>query len=245
MINKSQQFAILGILFLLVSSCSNQQTTVLLVQPTAYPSAFVADYFPLAQGSYWVYEGNVKWQVNSDVFEKTMQWKMEGVDVVKRNDVIGFKMLGAPWDLEFYDDGKKPSEYSFIKVGSSRYYEGTVENYYRMMDENDLLRDLVTENDLFLDIPLVDGEKFCDAFSITRTDSLYCWLVGETQAKLSNVKGVDTTNSMTEFVISQYTGPDYSTYKFVPGIGITQFRYSHHGSPSEVDVKLIEYHSGK
>src|SRR5574341_2040632 len=166
MINKSQQFAILGILFLLVSSCSNQQTTFLLVQPTAYPSAFVADYFPLAQGSYWVYEGNVKWQVNSDVFEKTMQWKMEVVDVVKRNDVIGFKMLGAPWDLEFYDDGKKPSEYSFIKVGSSRYYEGTVENYYRMMDENDLLRDLVTENDLFLDIPLVDGEKFCDAFNI-------------------------------------------------------------------------------
>jgi len=245
LINKTYRFVVLVALFLMISSCSNNQTTVVFVQPSAYPDAIAAEYFPLSKGAYWIYAGNVKWQIGSDVFEETMQWKMEVVDIIERNDVIGFKMLGAPWDLEFYQDGRKRSEFSFIKAGTGRIYQGTVDNFIRIKNESDPLVDMLHDGNLFIDIPLTDGEKICDTFSITRPDGFYCGRVSETQTQLTNVIGVETAIPMTEFIISQSTGPDYSEFRFTPGIGITQFKYIHHGTISEVDVKLIEYHSGE
>ncbi len=241
-----RRFAIFGLLAALILSCTNQQTSESIVQPTTYPAEIVADYFPLSKGAYWIYEGTVKWQISDDVFEKTIRWKMEVVDAVQRTDTTGFRMQGAPWDLAFYEDGKMPSAYSFLKVGSSRFYKGSIDDYKRLLDKSDFLMDLVKDNDLFLDIPLVDGKKICDAFSITRDDPFYCWYVREeAKIQLTNVKGVAVTNLMVEFTISQSTIGDGSILHFVPGIGITQYRYGHHGTVSEVDVKLIEYHRGE
>jgi len=234
------------ILIFLILSCTNHETQVVFVQPTAYPSALVAEYFPLSKGAYWVYEGAVKWQTESDVFEQTIQWKMEVLDVIQRNDIIGYKMKGAPWDLTWYEHGKQPGEYAFIKVGTGRFYIGTLEDFERMMDEEDLLGDLVGEYSLFLEIPLLPGKRFCDTPSITRTDMGYCWIVNsETKVDLANVKGVRATDPLTEFALSQSTLPDFSMFHFVPGIGITRYEYVHHGTVAEVDVSLIEYHSGK
>jgi len=241
-------FAVFGLLILLISSCANQKASVPVPvkQPTTSPAATVADYFPLSKGAYWIYEGDVKWQVGAAMFEKIIRWKMEVVDVVQRTDTIGFKMQGAPWDLAFYEDGKKPSEYSFIKVGSSRFYEGSIEDYERLLDKGDFLVDLVKDSRLFLDIPLSEGEKICDTSSITRNDPLYCWHVrGDTQIQLVSVKGVRANHPMAEFIVSQSTMSDSSIYHFVPGIGITQYQYFHHGTLSEVDIKLMEYHPGK
>jgi hypothetical protein len=216
------------------------------VQPNTHPDASEADYFPLSKGAYWIYEGNVRWQIAKDMFERTIQWKMEVIDIVRRTETTGFKMQGAPWDLAWYEDGKKPSEYSFIKAGSSRFYEGSIKDYERMLDKNDFLTDLVKEYQLLLDIPLIDGEKFCDTASITRDDTFHCWHVsGGTQIQLPNVKGIEGVNLMTEFIVAQSTLSDFSMFHFVPGIGITQYRYVHHGTVSEADITLIEYHSGK
>ena len=242
-------FAVFGLLIiLLISSFLNQHipAPTPVEQPTTSPAAAVADYFPLSKGAYWVYEGDVKWQTGADMFEKIIRWKMEVIDVVQRNDTAGFKMQGAPWDLAFYEDGKKPSEYSFIKVGSSRFYQGSTEDYARILDKGDFLMNLVKDSSLFLDIPLIQGEKICDTSSITRNDPLYCWHVrGGAQIQLASVKGVRANRPMAEFIVSQSTMPDSSIYHFVPGIGITQYLYFHHGTLSEVDIKLIEYHSGK
>ena len=243
--NKTNRQVVVSLvfLFLLMTACSNNRTTVTFVQPTQFPAAIVAEYFPLSKGAYWIYEGDVKWQIGSDIFEETMRWKMEVVEVVERNDIIGYKMLGALWDLEFYQDGRQPSEFAFIKVGTGRIYRGTIDQYSRMKDENDPLVDLVYDGDLFMDIPLTDGEKTCEAFSIARPDGFYCWRVKASETQLTDVVGVDTTIPMTEFVVSQSTNPDYSEFHFVPGIGITQFKYVHHGTISEVNISLVEYHS--
>lgn len=233
---------------ILFSSCSNTErsSTVTFTQPTAYPDVAIANYFPLVPGAYWIYEGNVRWTLanSSDVAEKKITWKMEVVRVFERNDILGFEMRGAPWDLAWYEEGKEPSEYGIVQVGSSRFYRTTVETLRRMIDEDDLLRDLVDDRNLFLDIPLVAGKKYCDAFSIARPDSMYCWRVGERAQIEPSIKGINLSGTLTEYTISQYTLPDHSVFGFVPGVGITQYKYVHHGTISEVDVRLVEYHSG-
>lgn len=113
-----------------------------------------------------------------------------------------------------------------------------------MIDEDDLLRDLVDDRSLFLDIPLVAGKKYCDAFSIARPDAVYCWRVGKGEQIEPSVKGINSSSTLTEYTISQFTLPDNSMFRFVPGVGITQYKYAHHGTVSEVDVRLVEYHSG-
>ncbi len=230
----------------LLSACSSSPTASPLIQPTSYPTEAVADYFPLAKGAYWIYEGNVKWTVGTDIFEDTIQWKMEVVDVVRRGDIVGYQMQGAPWDLAWYDKDKKPGEYAFIQVGSGRFYKASIENYQRLLDPEDYLEELVHEGMLFLDVPLLEGERFCDTYSITREDGLYCWRVSEEpQTQLTGVKGISVSAPLSEFLIFQITMPDSSEYNFVPGIGITRYKYVHHGTIAEVDVKLIEYHAGE
>jgi hypothetical protein len=71
---------------------------------------------------------------------------------------------------------------------------------------------------------------------------MYCWNVLEEKQVALNVKGIDTGHTMTEFTIMQYTGPDHSIFSFVPGVGITRYQYVHHGTVSEVDVQLVEFH---
>ncbi len=231
------------------SSCTSQKETISFIQPTAYPSAQIADYFPLATGAYWVYEGTIKWtRPNSTanaIVEQTIQWKMEVVRKIEDNDIIGYEMKGAPWDLAWYEEGQVPSKYSIIKVGTNRFYKADENAAIRLLNPDDVLIDLVRPTDLLLEIPLVTGERFCDDLSITRPDGMYCWKVGKiTQPDLKNVKGINTSVPLDEYPISQATGPDFSEFTFVPGVGITRYTYMHHGTVAECDIKLIEFHPG-
>ncbi len=234
----------------LAASCSNQVTTVSFVQPTAYPSAQIADYFPLATGAYWVYAGTIKWtrpnSTAADVVEQTIQWKMEVRRKIEDNDIVGYEMKGAPWDLAWYEEGQVPSEYSIIQVGTNRFYTADINTTIRLLNTDDVLIDLVRPGDLLLEIPLVPGERFCDDISITRPDGMYCWRVGKaTQSDLKNVKGINPSAPLDEYSIYQATGPDFSGFTFVPGVGITSYRYTHHGTVAECDIQLIEFHPGR
>jgi hypothetical protein len=233
------------------ASCANQQQkeTISFVQPTAYPSSQVADYFPLATGAYWIYQGTVKWtrpnSTASDVVEQAIQWKMEVMRQIEDNDIVGYEMQGAPWDLAWYEEGQEPSKYAIIRVGTARFYQTSVDTMLRLLDQNEALRALVNGDDLLLDIPLITGKKFCGDFSIARPDGMYCWNVGKVaQADLKNVRGIDTSEPLDEYPIFQATGPDFSGFTFVPGVGITSYTYQHHGTISECDIRLIEFHPG-
>jgi hypothetical protein len=231
------------------ASCSNQPATLSFVQPTAYSSAQIADYFPLATGAYWLYQGTVKWtRPNStpvEVVEQKIQWKMEVTRKVEDNDIVGYEMKGAPWDLAWYEAGQAPSEYSIIRVGTNRFYTADINTTIRLFNADDILIDLVRPGDLLLEIPLVPGERFCDDISITRPDGMYCWTVAKvSQVDLNDVKGISSSVSLDEYSIFQVTMPDSSGFTFVPGIGITSYTYRHHGTISECDLKLIEFHPG-
>ena len=79
-------------------------------------------YFPLSEGAYWIYQGTVTWEDAGEVKSESLEWMMEVIDVIDRGDVVGYRMLGHPGDLAWYEIGKKPSEYAIIRAGSGSYY---------------------------------------------------------------------------------------------------------------------------
>jgi hypothetical protein len=236
---------VFSILFYTLSSCSTTDTLpkTPVVPSTEHPSLSIMEYFPLQEGAYWVYEGTVKWtKINpSEVAENEITWKMEVKQVIQRNGVIGYEMQGAPWDLAWYEDGKEPSEYGIIQTGG-KFYQTPIETIQRLTDESDVLLGLVNEDQIFLEIPLIAGKKFCNTDSIARPDTMYCWNVLEEKQVELNVKGIDAEGTITEFTIARNTGPDYTLFSFVPRVGISRYQYIHHGTVSEADVRLVEFH---
>ncbi len=236
-----------AVVLVLACSLPTAVQTPLPVRPTVSPSQTSSDYFPLKKGSYWVYRGPVKWtKVNSsDVVEEEITWKMGVEQVVQRNDIVGYEMLGAPWDLAWYDPAKEQSKYGIIQVGG-KFYKIPLETVARLSNAGDDLSGLVDENNIFLNTPLESGKKFCDPASLTRSDNMYCWIVGEAiPFDASHISGVDPSKGLLEYPILNQTMPDISTMCFVPGVGISRYSYHHNGTVSDVDVHLIEYFPGE
>ncbi len=233
------RFEILYVLvFFALASCSLASQTPEIGNPV---------YFPLAKGAYWIYQGTVKWtKLNTDqVMEKEMTWKMEVVDVIERDQITAYVMRGHPADLAWYEEGKTPSDYLLIYLKPNRYYEVGIGALERLKDRNDSLYSLVTDYQQVFDFPLSPAKKFCSVDQITRVDNRYCWVVGrENRIPLKGIKGVSPSKVIQEYELYFATLPDHQIVEFVSGLGITRFVYVHHGTISEVDVRLIEYDPG-
>lgn len=235
-----------GIVALFVSACAVSTSPT--VQPTSQPldtARSLAGYFPLAEGAYWVYEGTVKWERDGRIQEATMTWKMEVTEVVDRDQVVGYAMKGHPHDLAWYQEGRERTDYAIIRAGATRFYRTDIETLERLRDESDALIDLVQESQVFLDIPLVVGKRFCETYQMTRYDGGYCWVVGqEERVELEGIRGIPSPGAVSKYNVYFFTNPDHVIVEFVPGIGIVHYIYVHHGTVSEVDVTLVEYHPG-
>jgi hypothetical protein len=175
----------------------------------------------------------VAYEQNGEPAEETVQWRVEVLEKVERLNVTGYLVQGALYDLAFYAPGAQPSEYAILQIGK-RFYTADLETYDRLNDMGDYLVGLVSDYDLFLELPLETGNRFCDTDQLSRDDMGYCWLVGEPV----------TSQFGQAFPISLSTTPDFSQFEFVPGVGFIGFMYHHGGSLSEVDVQLIEYSLG-
>lgn len=201
--------------------------------------------FPLTPGTSWVYEGDVSWQGEDgvSVLEKRVTWKMEVLERVQRGHIRGYSMRGHPADLVFYEDGRNPSDYAIIQVGLDKYYRTDLAAFRRLKDENDLLAGLVTESQLFLDLPLYEGKRICE--TVWLTGPQYCTTVERADAmSLGDIKNMPASSWAVPYVLAFRSLPDHEYITFVPGVGIVGYVYGHHGTNSEVNLKLVEYHSG-
>lgn len=203
-------------------------------------------YFPLSEGAYWIYQGTVTWEDAGEVKSESLEWMMEVIDVIDRGDVVGYRMLGHPGDLAWYEIGKKPSEYAIIRAGSGSYYMSDLDSLERLKDQNDILGFLVSEDQILLDTPLSPGKRFCGEEYITNPYGDYCWVVGsQEKVILDKLLGEGRSEQISGFSIRYLTNPDHTIITFVPGVGITNYVYSHHGVLSEVDLQLSEYSIGR
>lgn len=206
--------------------------------------------FPFSVGTYWLYDGVVRWSTPgaAESAEKEVQWRMEVREVIRRSTFAGVVVHGYPYDLNGSRGDSKPEDSLIVQSGENKYY--LIPSYAspkvlaRLRDPHDSLADLVTDNELILDLPLTPLKKFCGPEGMARTDGFYCWVVSqETPAALAGVKGVPA-GSRTAYEIRFVTVPDATTIEFVPGVGITAYKYENHQTTGNTELSLVEFHPG-
>ena len=202
-------------------------------------------YFPLETGSYWIYSGTIETTINTSLIQKEIIWKMEVIETIRRGEITGYSMKGYPSDLSWYKDDQAPSIYSIIQIGDNKFYKSGIETYERIENQADNLDNLVEERQLIFIFPLSKVNKYCPTEDINRSDSWYCWIVGKDTESINwEIIGLQEDNSLMPYSLTFMTGPDRESIQFVEGLGITKYIYSHHGTISNVYVKLVEYHAG-
>ena len=224
-----KRILILGCILLLAQAACVFSPTSETPTPTTIEQSY-----PLEVGAFWVYEGTIAYEQNGTIIEEPITWRVEVLEKTERQFVTGYKMRGSLRDLSFYIPRTTPSEYSIMQIGG-RFYNADMDTYARLTDMDDLLIGLVSEYNLFLDLPLAANGHFCETEQLTRDDGGYCWMVGEpAESEYGQA-----------FPLTYGTLGDFSQFEFVPGVGFTAFTYHHNGSTSDANVELIEYGLGE
>lgn len=234
-------FFFLAVFLLVLAGCQSQEPVgeVTPIEAAVEPALQT---YPLGEGAYWVYEGMVTAGQVGAVTEETIQWRVEVTGVVSQPSVTGYRMRGALSDLAFYTPETQPSEYAIVQVGGNRFYSADLAAYARLASEEDLLIGLVQEQNLFLELPLAPGNRFCEAEQLTRVDGSYCWTVGKPEAVTLDTPGGEAVQV---YPLYYLTNPDQTLVTFAPGIGVVSFTYHHTGSISDIQMTLVEYSLGE
>ncbi len=210
-------------------------------------------YFPLSKGNYWIYSGEVKWWQKNDATgkhedqSKTLTWKMEVIDTASRGLVFAALIKGFPYDLCWYEPDKERGDYLIVRVGTGQYHlfsgKAVKGVWDKIKNPEGSLFELVNEDSLILDVPLIVGKLFGD-YAQTTTGR-YCWVVEGESAYTDKVKGAPALKDGRVFTMTYRTSPDFQSVAFVPGLGIVHYQYHHHGTTAECDMQLIEFHKGE
>ena len=111
----------------------------------------------------------------------------------------------------------------------------------KLLDTTGVQSGLVTDADLFVTALYDTGQVFGEASQLTRNDGNYFWKVtGKKAWEASSIKGLTKTGPFDRFTLDFKTVADETTIDIVPGVGIVRYRYCHHGTPAELDMKLVE-----
>lgn len=206
------------------------------------------DYFPLAVGNRWTYEGvarNLPF-TDSAILEKHVRITMEVVDVVRGADAELYVMSGSPadaaWAIESRDRGRKAvypprSHYGYLVI-SNKVFLVDSGNIARVADglKSDFPVSLVDVGDLEFEFPLFKGQRFGDPGQLTRPDHAYSWYVND-KAGGGNYEKAQMRSAASYQLIFD-TAPENIEVWFEPYLGITRWSYSHHGTRAEASVSL-------
>lgn len=173
---------------------------------------------------------------------KQISWKSEITDFVQDGRFKVALLLGYPADLAWYSDQTERGCYLFISVDDRDFYLHRVESACRLPKQN--FADLFKQEELVLRLPLKRGDEFGGFTDGPQrlNECRYDWCVEEVRkTTLPGIKGISATSHFTAYELFFRTNPDHQIATWVPGIGLTRFVYSHHGTVSDVDVALVEF----
>ena len=198
----------------------------------------------MEKGTTWIYAGSVAWQEQgSQIHQTQVSWTTEILDSVERGRFRIALLLGYPKDLTWYEKGKKRGCYLLTAVDGREFYLRRLDSECALPKNS--LSELAIREDLFFRLPVRKGDSFGGDPQREKElhDRLYAWSVEDRKpVTLGGVKGVPQDREFTEYVLAYRTNPDHEITTYVPGIGLTRYIYSHHGTVSEVDVRLVEFH---
>ena len=199
--------------------------------------------FPDGIGRTWTYVGRVRWATPGSVgpIEREVTWPVAVVDVIERGRVLAIFLHGHPDDLIWYEEGRKPGDHAIVQVDGDGLWHleggGVEELRRRLADPIDPLVDLLREGEKFLDLPLRVGGRACGADQVAREDGFYCWIVESSElvgpGSMEGILGDRTAYHLVLRTIGEHRFVD-----LVPGVGIVNYVFSHHGSVSDVELRL-------
>ncbi len=192
---------------------------------------------PLQKGNFWKYSGS--YNGKPVVFRITVDY------VVKQGGMLFAVLKGFPSDILAGQDWEA-SDWGLLVVGDGQYYYkltgariDSVKN--SLSDTEGIKASLVSDKDLFIEALYDTSQIFGEAAQITRADGNYFWKVTEKHAfEPSSIRGLKIHGPFDRFTLIYQTIADEITMDIVPGIGLVRYRYSHHGTPGELDLRLTE-----
>jgi hypothetical protein len=205
-----------------------------------------AEPFPMSAGTYWVYGGIVRWTTRANKSSETkVEWKTQVRQTLEHGRYAAAVINGFPSQLNWSTGKQQPEDSLLIRSPSDKFYwispEQTKSALGRFENQQDSLQSLLQDDDLFLQLPLTKGKKFCDPEEMNRDDDMYCWMVESAERVSLNVAGVSRADCLS-YKIRYVTNPDDIEYEFVPGIGLTSYAYHHHGTIADTELALLEFH---
>jgi len=191
---------------------------------------------PLQRGNLWKYQGNYN--------GKPVSCCMEVHDILKKGNLTFALMKGFPTDV-MEGENWEPSVWGLLAVGNEHYYKVSGNRIdsidQKLSDNGNVQSGLVNDSDIFLEALYGTGQTFGEAAQLTRDDGNYFWKVTGKQAfEPSAVRGLKLMGPFDSYSLTYKTVADETIMDVVPGIGIVRYRYSHHGTPAELDMKLAE-----
>jgi len=145
-------------------------------------------------------------------------------------------------DLAWYSPGQRQQLTLLLEIRGALYQLGVGDSAAAIDTLIDAVRDAsaaARRSQLVIDSALVVGRLYGqEADRGDRNDDMYAWLV-ESKGRLSNRPGwLSLATEPTQWQLVYRTLPDDQLLDFVPGVGITRFVYTHHGTVATTDVHL-------
>jgi hypothetical protein len=208
------------------------------------------EYFPLAPGNYWIYRGTIRepGDAGEEAVECELDLRVLVTDVRRWEDDVYVAMLqktSTPLAIRHRTEAVQPSSEVFayfVDHGTVYEIHGDsvdllIGNEYR--DEMSLedIRESVTDRTPAFVFPLTDGQRFSGPDGAVRTDDDYKWVVTKGDA-------ITLLGKLHEdvYVLCYRDLSGGSEVHFVPGLGIVRDKYGHHGTITEWDLRLSDYH---
>jgi hypothetical protein len=204
-------------------------------------------FFPMKVGTYWMYEGTVRWydfEKDQPTTEK-VTWRMSVDKVIRKGGVVAAVIAGFPADLDWSGGAAEPKQWLFLEDEHHRVHYvdlGPTFDLSTYEKGNQSFDKFLVADTLLFEWPLKKGAKFCNVEDKKKEDLMYCWVVaGEDKRKLDTVKGAPA-ETLDVFELKYVSNPDDTRMELVSGIGLVSYQYHHHGSVADTELQLVEFH---
>lgn len=220
------------------------------ITPDGYAAGREAAVFPFVKGATWTYAGTLRWTVinSNHVRTSRVRWTSEVVDAFDYGDVAGALLRGAVWDTAWWSPGQQPGSYLVLREGARYFlvgYDAHVarETFRSLKSSRRTTLPPSAKTEPWFSRPLTVGQVNHAADLVPRADTWYGWVVERVVPAPAPVPGMPHAQRP-GYRMTYRTLPDEETITLVPGIGITEFTYLHHGTVAEAHLHLIAYRPG-
>jgi len=224
--------------------------TIALANVPQESGSFANRFFPLKAGTYWIYEGTVRWydfEKDEPATEK-ISWRMSVDKVIQRKGLTAAVVTGFPADLDWSGGAAEPKQWLFLETNQHQvHYVNLGPNFdltkYEKGEQG--FEKFLVPDTMLLEWPPKPGAKFCAAEDQKREDRMYCWFAaGQEKRKLDNVKG-SPAEEQTVYELKYMSNPDDIRMELVAGVGLISYQYHHHGTVADTELQLVEFHAAE